>query len=127
MLKFIMAQQRFKIFLVIVFSFSFSACSIAPKTKAKVRPALQKDRPQYVDLSYRWLSKNVFGLCFYCHASRSPNFMRYESTMSVVVPGKPLESVLYQKVARGEMPKGGTLSNRDIAAIYFWILEGAEK
>ena len=47
-------------------------------------------------------------------------------TGDAIVPGKPGESLMFQLVTAGEMPKkGGTLSSSQVAAIKEWIERGA--
>ena len=76
---------------------------------------------------YGWLREHVFHLCNYCHPKKRANFLSYETTMAVVVPGNPEASLIYQKVYTGEMPKGAVrLSDRKIQAIYDWIRLGAK-
>ncbi|TPW14415.1 MAG: hypothetical protein FD130_1373 [Halothiobacillaceae bacterium] len=80
-----------------------------------------------VQPTYTWLSQNVFGkICSYCHATRQPYLLVYDSIQTVVKPGKPLESRLYFMVATGQMPKGGKLSEEKKWAIYHWIKNGAK-
>ena len=77
---------------------------------------------------YSWLRENVFPLCNYCHPQKRANFLSYNGVMQVVVPGNPEASLLYQKVASGQMPPGALhLSEQKIQAIYDWIRLGAKK
>lgn len=60
--------------------------------------------------------------CVACHAS----FATHGGIMSAVVAGNPDASVLYTKVATGQMPKNGTpLSSSEVTAIFDWISAGA--
>lgn len=88
--------------------------------------------PPYPDppemASYHWLDKQVFTQCRYCHMGiRKPDLTSYESIREVVVAGAPAQSRLYQMVASGRMPKGARLSRHKIAAIYWWIKNGARR
>jgi hypothetical protein len=77
---------------------------------------------------YSWLQDHVFPLCNYCHPRKRANFLSYEGVLQVVVPGHPEASLLYQKLASGQMPPGGQhLSAEKIQAIYDWIRLGANK
>src|SRR5262245_15506831 len=42
-----------------------------------------------------------------------------------IISGKPLESLLYKKIAAGKMPPKGALLPAQIAAIKKWIEQGA--
>ena len=76
--------------------------------------------------------------CTRCHGSSSPNggysLTSYAGIMgngsddkANVVPGKPSESFLYQRIESGTMPLGGDrLASKDIATIRNWIGQGAQ-
>lgn len=78
--------------------------------------------------TYRWLRREVFPLCMYCHISvPGVSFGRYEDTIKQVVPGDPENSRLYVMVASRRMPKGrGGLPEEQIRAIGEWISNGAQ-
>lgn len=75
--------------------------------------------------------------CMKCHGSSTPpagySHASYEGVMGNgsddkpnVIPGKPSESLLYQRVESGTMPPGGRLASKDIATIRRWIEQGAQ-
>lgn len=76
-------------------------------------------------LSFESLNSAIFATkCAACHA----NFSTYSGMMSsgAIVGKSPEQSPLYQKVASGQMPKGGPpLSDAEVQAIYEWISAGA--
>lgn len=76
--------------------------------------------------SYRWIKSNVFGVCSYCHPNTKADMFSYTGISVLVVPGMPEQSVLYQRVASGEMPKRTKLRKEKIQVIYDWIKNGAE-
>ena len=76
--------------------------------------------------SYHWIKRNVFRICAYCHPNQFADMFSYEGISELVVPGMPEQSLLYQKVASGEMPKRRKLAKEKIQVIYDWIKNGAE-
>ncbi len=44
---------------------------------------------------------------------------------AVIVPGNPVESLLFERVSNGEMPPKNPLSSEQVAAVDAWIREGA--
>lgn len=78
--------------------------------------------------TYRWLRREVFPLCMYCHISvPGVSFGRYQDVIKHVVPGDPENSRLYVMVATRRMPKGrGGLPEEQISAIREWISRGAQ-
>src|SRR3569833_2689541 len=77
---------------------------------------------------YAWLKKHVFGRCVYCHADRPylPYFLDYRSPLTVVTPGDPRASRLYQMVASGRMPPDTQHSQEKNSTNNKWIAGGAE-
>lgn len=86
--------------------------------------------------TFSWISRNVLEpRCIRCHAANSnsrasvADFTSYPSIMlltSVVVPGAPEMSRMYQLVKAQRMPPvGKPLSDASVQAIYEWILNGA--
>jgi mono/diheme cytochrome c family protein len=73
--------------------------------------------------------------CGQCHMVNNPrgNFSQvsFESLLrgggsgNSLVPGKPEESLLYRRIAAGEMPPAGKLPQSSIDLIKTWIVEGA--
>ena len=74
--------------------------------------------------------------CVKCHSGEFPseglNLESYESLMSgsqnglVIIAGDSINSLLFQKIESGEMPKrGSNLSTEQIELIRQWINEGA--
>ena len=73
--------------------------------------------------------------CLTCHAGETPkgglDLTRRASALAggeggaAVVPGKPDESLLFEKVASGEMPPKNPLSAEAVAAFKSWIEGGA--
>ncbi|MGE3683698.1 MAG: fibronectin type III domain-containing protein [Bdellovibrionales bacterium] len=84
-------------------------------------------QPSFVSLKSRIFDPRCIG----CHGSGTvteTDLTSYATLMAgaSVVPGDPEASLLYQMVASGEMPQGGTkLPAADIDAIFKWILIGA--
>lgn len=76
--------------------------------------------------SYRWIKDKVFAVCSYCHPNPKANMFTYEGISLLVVPGVPEQSVLYQQIATGKMPKGIKLKKEKRQVIYDWIKNGAE-
>ncbi len=78
-------------------------------------------------LDFNVMNTAVFAAkCASCHAV----FSSYESLMAsgMVISKNPDQSPLYQKVASGQMPKGGPmLSDSEVKAIFNWISAGAPK
>ena len=108
--------------LLLLCSLSLVAC-----TSMEIKPPLNIPADSNVKPTYSWLRQNVFGkICAYCHGTRQPYLLVYESIQTVVEPGKPLDSKLYYMVATGQMPKGGKLSEDKKWAIYQWIKNGAK-
>lgn len=70
--------------------------------------------------------------CSGCHSSQ---FASYQSLMaaktaagvSFVVPGSAQTSAIYIEISAGRMPKGGTLTAEQIAAVRDWINAGAKE
>ena len=75
--------------------------------------------------SYQWIKKHVFKICAYCHPNKFADMLSYKGVSALVVPGIPEQSLLYQKVASGEMPKNKKLRKEKIQVIYDWIKDGA--
>src|SRR5262249_30343240 len=75
------------------------------------------------------------GKCLTCHGPDKkrggPDLSRQATAEAggdsgpAVVPGKPSESVLYKKLAAGEMPPQNPLSAEQVAAFRKWIEAGA--
>ena len=76
--------------------------------------------------SYRWIRKNVFKICAYCHPNQYADMFTYDGVSALVEPGMPEQSLLYQQVASGKMPKNKKLANEKIQVIYDWIKDGAK-
>src|SRR5262249_18514576 len=76
--------------------------------------------------------------CVRCHGEKSlkadldlrtsAGLMKGGESGPVIVPGKPADSLLYDKVLTGNMPpkKEGRLSQTEVAVIRRWILDGAK-
>ncbi|MEZ4749904.1 MAG: c-type cytochrome domain-containing protein [Bdellovibrionota bacterium] len=85
------------------------------------------------DVNYEMVRAEIFQpICAECHsqpgASADLDLTQYASLMTskVVVPFKPEESLLFEKVSSGEMPLiGDALSEAQLALIKDWILAGA--
>lgn len=75
------------------------------------------------------------GKCLSCHGgqkqkggldlSRRDRALAGGESGPAVVPGKPSESLLYRKLAAGEMPPSNPLSPEQLAAFTRWIEHGA--
>jgi hypothetical protein len=71
--------------------------------------------------------------CYSCHGEKVQNgglrLDQKESAQARIVPGKPLDSEIYRRVAglgnKARMPMGGLLAPQQIAAIKTWIGAGA--
>ncbi len=73
--------------------------------------------------------------CLSCHSGDQPkgklDLTRRTSALAggdggeAIVPGKPTESVLFEKIASGEMPPKNPLSAEQIGAVKTWIEAGA--
>ncbi len=76
-------------------------------------------------LSFESLNSSIFTpKCAACHA----NFTTHAGIMAsgTILNKNPEMSSLYQKVASGQMPKGGlSLSDTEVKAIYNWISAGS--
>lgn len=89
--------------------------------------------PRGLAVSFSDVSQRVFSLyCLDCHSVPDPSggldLADYQAILDsgVVVPAKPGESLLVEKLESGKMPKGGSpLSSTEIALVRQWILEGA--
>lgn len=78
--------------------------------------------------TYPWIEKNVLSRkCYYCHVSKGPVLMFYSALMTIVVPGQPFQSRLYEMTFAGKMPKGHVVSDEEQWAIYQWIKSGADR
>jgi len=76
--------------------------------------------------SYRWIRKNLFKVCNYCHPNQKANMFTYDGIRQLIVPGNPEQSLLYKKVYSGQMPPGGMrLKKAEVQVIYDWIQQGA--
>lgn len=89
--------------------------------------------PLDVEVSFASVQRYIINQkCITCHngpGSKGADLSSYESMMlGQVVPGKPLESKLYQSLASGAMPKGmAPLRSEELALVYEWIAAGAKK
>ncbi len=73
--------------------------------------------------------------CVACHGpekkrggldlSRRASAMAGGESGPVIVPGRPAESLLVEKVSEGEMPPKGALSKEEVAAVRAWVEAGA--
>ena len=106
-----------------------TACAASPRS---VGPALPPEEAAALysasgyQASYGWIKKNVFKICMYCHPNSKANMFSYDGIRKLVVPGNPEQSLLYNKVYRGEMPPGSMhLKKADLQVIYDWIKQGA--
>lgn len=78
--------------------------------------------------TYKWVEKNVLARkCYFCHISKGPVLMFYDALMTIVVPGEPMESRLYEMGFVGKMPKGHEMTDEEKWAIYHWIKNGADQ
>jgi len=81
-------------------------------------------------VSYSELNEKIFqNRCIDCHDSDEVNFTSYDLLMAggSVVRGNPENSLLYQQIVSGKMPKKSTpLSKNEVQAIYNWIKSGAD-
>ena len=117
--------------LLIILLASITSCS-SVKTQSIYGPAMSPqqamvmyDTTEYKP-SYRWIRSNVFGVCSYCHPNTNADMFSYSGISLLVVPGMPEQSLLYQRVASGEMPKRIKLRKEKIQVIYDWIKNGAK-
>lgn len=101
-------------------------------------PAEAVDRPDYsVNIQPIWTAQ-----CVGCHAGPSPSGdlslvegSSYAALVEVpsegdpglvrVQPGSPEDSYLFQLLASGAMPVGGSLSDVDLENVKTWISQGA--
>jgi uncharacterized membrane protein len=122
--------------LILITIFLVSAYAIFQSNKTT--PEIGLDITPRTDISY---SKDVRPIlesrCSKCHmrehTSENLNIGTYESLMvgsqngPVIVAGDANESLLAQKILKGEMPKRGTkLTPAQIQIIIDWINEGAQ-
>ncbi len=74
--------------------------------------------------------------CLSCHSadakkggldlSRRPSALAGGDSGPAVVPGKPAESLIIEKLTAGEMPPKGALAPEQVAAVRDWVARGAE-
>jgi mono/diheme cytochrome c family protein len=89
--------------------------------------------PSAIAETYADVRTQVFQkYCLDCHSPPGPaaglDLGVYQSLIAagVVVPGKPADSLLFQKLEMGEMPQGGDpLTPDELKLIADWILAGA--
>lgn len=71
--------------------------------------------------------------CMTCHngggSPKGADLSSYEAMMAMglIVPFKPEQSKLFQRLADGSMPPGNPLAPRDLAMVEAWIRSGAAK
>jgi len=67
--------------------------------------------------------------CLDCHSGPKPkgklDLSRRQAAREVIIPGKPSESTLWQRVQAGEMPPKKPLPNAERQLLRQWIAEGA--
>jgi mono/diheme cytochrome c family protein len=110
------------------------ACATAVVLMGIARAALASDRPGD-EASRREAGAILVDKCLACHATGSKkgglDLTRRASTLlggksgPAIVPGKPEESLLFEKVAAGEMPPKIRLRPEQVAAVRAWIESGA--
>lgn len=88
----------------------------------------ENDFPTYGELEREILKPR----CFECHAGENAeaglNMNSKQSVLQRVIPGKPEESLLYERVADNSMPLGRPpLSPQQKQMIYTWILEESDQ
>ncbi|MGZ3769869.1 MAG: fibronectin type III domain-containing protein [Bdellovibrio sp.] len=81
--------------------------------------------------TFSWINTNIIQpKCISCHGASSPDgnysMATYASVVTRVTASSSANSLLYQKVANGSMPIGGSLTTAQINAIKSWIDGGAQ-
>lgn len=121
---------------ILITIFLVSAYAILQSSPTKAAPHL--DATSYTDSSYAEDVRPILeSRCSKCHmgeyTSRNLNMETYESLLAgsqngpVIVAGNAKESLLVQKLLKGEMPKRGPkLTPAQIQIIINWINAGAE-
>lgn len=82
--------------------------------------------------TYTWVNTNIIqGKCLSCHSGGSPkggyDVSTYTNVLTRVTSGNAANSLLYQRVLDGTMPKGSpNLTTTELNAIKTWIDGGAQ-
>src|SRR3954469_6213087 len=114
-------QLMITILLVVIASTTTQAADSTPRFESDVRPVLKAH-------------------CFQCHGESGKLkggldvrlnrlLLKGGENGPAIVPGKPADSLLFQKVRDGEMPKGEhekKLTTRELATIETWIAVGGK-
>ena len=92
-------------------------------------------RARRAPASRRQAGAILAGQCVACHGpekkkggldlSRRSSALAGGESGAAIVPGRPGESLLVEKVADGEMPPKGALSKEEVAAVRAWVEAGA--
>ena len=129
-----MKKQWIPIFITI---FLVSAFAIFQNSPTSAAPQVIDSAPQ-TDISYSQDVRPILeSRCGKCHigefTSKDLNMETYESLMAgsqngaVIIAGSAKESLLAQKISKGEMPKrGAKLTPEQIRIIIDWINAGAQ-
>ena len=109
--------------------------SIVPVGAGQTVPGSAKGSPAAVSASSREAGAILANQCVACHGpekkkggldlSRRATALTGGESGAAIVPGRPDESLLVEKVAEGEMPPKGGLSKDEVAAVRAWVEAGA--
>ncbi len=107
--------------------------SLPPDSPGQTAPVQGKGST--AQASAREAGTILVGQCVACHGpekkkggldlSRRSSALAGGESGAAIVPGRPAESLLVEKVVDGEMPPKGALSKDEVAAVQAWVEAGA--